>query len=102
MNIVEATRAAREQHKAMRRPHWDTNLRDGEKYFPKCFFPTNGHGATLQTADSFYTWIDHAEFSAVDLLAEDWELCELPFDLDHTVALFGGMRFDNSEELMTA
>ncbi len=48
MNIIEATKTAQEKKMAMRRPHWDTDLWDGEKYYPKCFYPTNGYGSTLQ------------------------------------------------------
>ena len=102
MNIIEATKTAQEKKMAIRRPHWDTDLWNGEKRYPKCFYPTNGYGATLQTADSYSAWLDHAEFGTNDLLAEDWELCELPFDLDYTASLFDGLQFDNSEELMTA
>ncbi len=102
MNIIDATKASQEKRMAMRRPHWDTDLWDGEKYYPKCFYPTNGYGSTLQTVDSYSAWLDHAEFSTNDLLAEDWELCELPFDLDVTLGLWDGIPFDNSEELMAS
>lgn len=30
MNIIEATKTAQEKKMAMRRPHWDTDLWDGE------------------------------------------------------------------------
>lgn len=40
MNIIEATKTAQEKKMAIRRPHWDTDLWDGEKYYPKCFHST--------------------------------------------------------------
>ena len=40
MNIIEAAKTAQEKKMAIRRHHWDTDLWDGEKYYPKCFRST--------------------------------------------------------------